>query len=212
MAIIKQGILGGFQNKIGSVVGTSWKGIAVMKSKPISVANPRTAGQVAQRTKLTVLTQFLSPILASVIKPFNDRFAVKQSGFNVVTSRNLPFVADNGDIAFASIQLSAGKLSVTDFSLNQVSGGNNSFSAEWESGNLNQYDLATDELTIAVYNETTGIWIFNEVVGARSVGASTDFFTGEVTAGDQLRAYAQFRRTDGTYVSNSAYTAEIAGA
>ena len=48
MGILKQGILGGFSGKVANVVGTSWKGIAVIKAMPLSVANPKTAGQVAQ--------------------------------------------------------------------------------------------------------------------------------------------------------------------
>ena len=46
MAKVRQGILGGFRGRVGNIVGTGWKGIAVMKSLPLTVANPRTAGQV----------------------------------------------------------------------------------------------------------------------------------------------------------------------
>ena len=52
MGVIKQGILGGFQNKVGAVIGSNWKGIATMRSRPISVANPRTGKQVAVRYDL----------------------------------------------------------------------------------------------------------------------------------------------------------------
>ena len=51
MGVIKQGILGGFQNKVGAVIGSNWKGIATMRSRPISVANPRTGKQVAVRSE-----------------------------------------------------------------------------------------------------------------------------------------------------------------
>jgi hypothetical protein len=42
MGTIKQGILGGFSGKVGTVVGASWKGIAYMRSLPQKVKNPRT--------------------------------------------------------------------------------------------------------------------------------------------------------------------------
>ena len=50
MGKIKQGILGGFRGTVGTVVGSSWNGIAYMKGKPQSVRNPRTDAQVNQRT------------------------------------------------------------------------------------------------------------------------------------------------------------------
>ena len=33
MGTIKQGILGGFSGKVGTVVGSSWKGISYMRGK-----------------------------------------------------------------------------------------------------------------------------------------------------------------------------------
>ena len=61
MAIIKQGILGGFSGKIGNVVGGSWKGINYMRvlTKP---SNPNSEKQVNQRTKFTTALSFLQPI------------------------------------------------------------------------------------------------------------------------------------------------------
>ena len=49
MGKIKQGILGGFKGKVGTVIGASWNGIAYMKGLPQSQKDPKTAAQVAQR-------------------------------------------------------------------------------------------------------------------------------------------------------------------
>ena len=49
MARIKQGILGQFRGTVGTVIGSSWNGVAYMKGKPQSVKNPRTEAQVQQR-------------------------------------------------------------------------------------------------------------------------------------------------------------------
>jgi len=97
MATIKQGILGAFSGKVGSVVGSSWKGIPVMKSLPPSVANPRTAKQIEQRSRMKACTAFSQAILADVIKPLNDRFASRMSGFNAFTSRNIACF-ENGEL------------------------------------------------------------------------------------------------------------------
>ena len=49
MGKIKQGILGGFKGKVGTVIGSSWNGIAYMRGLTQSVKNPKTAGQTTQR-------------------------------------------------------------------------------------------------------------------------------------------------------------------
>ena len=50
MGKIKQGILGGFKGKVGTVIGASWNGIAYMKGLPQSQKDPKTAAQMRQRT------------------------------------------------------------------------------------------------------------------------------------------------------------------
>ena len=49
MGKIKQGILGGFKGKVGTVIGSSWNGIAYMRGQAQSVKNPKTAAQMQQR-------------------------------------------------------------------------------------------------------------------------------------------------------------------
>lgn len=97
MATIKQGILGAFSGKVGSVVGSSWKGIAIMKSRPASVANPKTAKQVIQRSKMTATVGFAKEILPEVIKPLNDRFVSRMSGYNSFIQMNIDCF-ENGEL------------------------------------------------------------------------------------------------------------------
>ena len=63
MGTIKKGVLGGFSGKVGTVVGASWKGIDYIRSLPASVKNPRTEGQVTQRTKFCLTSPAQSAIL-----------------------------------------------------------------------------------------------------------------------------------------------------
>jgi hypothetical protein len=49
MGKIKQGILGGFKGKVGTVIGASWNGIAYMKGLPQSQKDPKTVAQLRQR-------------------------------------------------------------------------------------------------------------------------------------------------------------------
>ena len=69
MGKIKQGILGGFRGTVGTVVGSSWSGIAYMKGKPQSVKNPRTDAQVQQR-------EFFKEVQALVAQLSDEQLAM----------------------------------------------------------------------------------------------------------------------------------------
>ena len=62
MGKIKQGILGGFKGKVGTVIGSSWNGISYMKGRPQSVRNPRTDAQVQQRNYFKELQGLVSQL------------------------------------------------------------------------------------------------------------------------------------------------------
>ena len=75
MGKIKSGIFSGVSGKVGGLIGSSWKGIAYLKQMPQSVANPQTAKQVAQRTKMANVVAFSLAILSTIIKPLWERGA-----------------------------------------------------------------------------------------------------------------------------------------
>lgn len=95
MGKIKQGILGGFANKVGTVVGSSWKGIAVMRSMPLSVANPKTTAQVSNRDKFAQVVKNGQQLLSSVVQPNFNPQAKYMSGYNLFVKLNKDLL-DNG--------------------------------------------------------------------------------------------------------------------
>ena len=88
MGIIKRGILGGVSNKIGNVVGSSWKGIATLRSLPLSVANPNTKAQRDNRDTFTLMSKLGSEVLATICQPLWNRDAKQMSGFNAYVMYN----------------------------------------------------------------------------------------------------------------------------
>ena len=128
MAVMSQGILGGLSGKIGNVVGSSWKGISVLKTKPLSVANPRTTAQVNQRNSMDGAVFYATIILATVIKPLWDRFAVKMSGYNEWISMNIAQFTDRTTFNAASLVMSKGKMVATPITVSTVSNGSKSVS------------------------------------------------------------------------------------
>lgn len=62
MARIRNGILGGFSNKVGEVIGQNYAGVSTMRAMPKYVTNPRTPAQEAHRAKVALLGEFLRPL------------------------------------------------------------------------------------------------------------------------------------------------------
>ena len=113
MGVIKRGLLGGVSNKIGNVVGSSWKGIATLRSLPLSVANPNTKAQRDNRSTFTLMSQLGSEVLATVCQPLWNRDAKQMSGFNAYVKDNkMAFDADPLEWLINPI-MSKGSLSAT---------------------------------------------------------------------------------------------------
>jgi hypothetical protein len=112
MAIIKQGILGGFSGKIGGVIGTSWKGKAVIKAMPLSVAQPVTVKKTNAKARFAHVVAFSKPILTDVLKPLLDRKAVGMSGYNAFAAMNAHCFASTGINNFSLLKISKGHVGV----------------------------------------------------------------------------------------------------
>lgn len=72
MGEIKQGILGGFSGKVGTVIGSTWKDVSYMRAMAISVSNPRTPKQQTQRGKFAMSLNFLRSITPYVREGYQD--------------------------------------------------------------------------------------------------------------------------------------------
>ena len=146
MGVIKQGILGGFQNKVGAVIGSNWKGIATMRSRPISVANPRTGKQVAVRSEFSTLVKMASALNATLIRPYWSRFAQKKTGANAFISANYGKLAGNISQIPDRMVLSQGKLDgLEGFVVNFVGG---DYKLDWDETVLGVYGASTDKVSV----------------------------------------------------------------
>lgn len=202
MGIIKRGILGGFSNKVANVVGSSWKGIAVIKALPLSVANPNTAAQQGQRGKFGQCVDFASSILTTIVKPLWDRAAQQMSGFNAFIQANIDFFDSTGLATPASLLISRGPLLNTVFVSIGGDQSDQDCDVAWTNNAGTGNALGTDVSYFLVFNETTG-----EIAGvksgvARSIGSDSVPCSG-LTAGDTIRVYMAFKSADGFIVSNT---------
>lgn len=210
MGVIKRGILGGFSNKIANVVGSSWKGIATMRSLPLSVANPRTTLQVSNRNSFTYFSKIGSGLLGTVIQPLLNRDAKYMSGFNKFIKLNKDIYdregfADWGSNAVISDgNLSAGISSAT------VTVGASAVSISASPTLANPKDSATDLMYCAVVVYPSDATSLSEAkaYGAggavqRSIG-SFAVPVPEIVAGYTYVVMLAYRSLDGTETSETA--------
>ncbi len=206
MGVIKQGILGGFSGKVANVVGSSWKGIAVIKSLPLSVTNPNTAAQQAQRGKMMQIVAAARILLAALIQPYWNPFAQKQSGYNAFVSENIDTFATAGFTTFADFFSMRGSLLgvVTGSIISDDS--SNTITVPWTDNSGTSDALATDEMIFVVYNETQDYWITDAGNAVRSDGSYAIPDANMVT-GNSLHIYTSSSRPNISKVSDSVYDA-----
>lgn len=205
MGTIKRGILGGFSGKVGNVVGTAWKGIAVMKSMPLSVANPDSAGQRDQRGKFKQCVAVASVLLGSIVKPLWDRFAQSMSGFNDFVRSNLGCFTE---LEFASPQnliISKGVIAKIPSMTVETELPLPNLDLVFTTTPPNSQGSASDIAYACVYNARNGDWGVQVSNSARSTGMITVHMPKGLLADDVLHCYLAFKSEDGTKASETTY-------
>jgi hypothetical protein len=209
MATIKQGILGAFSGKVGSVVGSSWKGIAIMKALPASVANPKTAKQVIQRSKMSSAVAFAKEVLPQVIKPLNDRFVSRMSGYNSFIQNNINCFEGGVLTKPEDLQISPRVNKAQLIDAIAAEAGLYKKKATFTSDAGEGFALATDVCYMVGHSRETG-----EVWGHKCEGVRAD---GEVVfnvpasvddKGGEIDYWFSFMRADGTVVFATSHIME----
>lgn len=206
MAKLSQGILGGISGKIGNIVGSSWKGIAVIKTKPLSVANPRTASQVAQRNSMTGIVKLSVSVLSTIIKPLWDRAAQYMSGYNAFVKENIGNVDEDGIVDCDNVIFSKGKMQPTPMVSLTADISDGEVNASWENDTGEGYKLSTDEAFAVCMNMQRQTVTVTSAEFTRATGSVTlGIPTGTLT-GDECHVYLMFRRADGTVIGQQSHS------
>jgi len=209
MGTIKQGILGGFSGKVGTVIGGNWKGIDYMRSKASSVSNPKTEAQLDQRARFGAALAFLQPITPFIRVGFKN-YAIKMTAFNSAMSYNLnnALIGAYPDysIDYASALVSRGSLAPALNALAESTVANK-VDFTWDDNSDQVNANPTDLAMLVVLNPLKKEAAFVTNGAARTEGSQT--LTVPVNySGDVVECYIAFISLVGT-VSNSKYLGEI---
>ena len=197
MGKIKQGILGGFKGKVGTVIGSSWNGIAYMKGQPQSVKDAKSAAQIAQRDFFREVQDLVGQLTAEQLAFL---FPSAPSG---MTRRNAivqqlcadPLVeADGKHVDLANIN-SIGNAPTADMPDVSVVADSDSLAISWDGDSDFRAEHGDEYPTVFVANVTkkkiflvnstavigtTGSQSFN--VGLAAYGKAADTFSGFMLA------------------------------
>ena len=108
MGKIKQGILGGFKGKVGTVIGASWNGIAYMKGLPQSQKDPKTAAQMAQRNYFTEIQRLVSQLTTEQLASLYPSVTSGKTRRNMLTHQLAAAAAIVDDVKTVDLSLMEG--------------------------------------------------------------------------------------------------------
>lgn len=222
MGKIKQGILGGFSGKVGTVVGFYWKGRSVMRALAGHVTNPRTPAQEAQRARFGIVA-----VVAGIVRPI-----LGSSGFrleaeaaavtmpNVFVKTNLAQAVTgtgtNVQIDWQHLLLSHGDLLGLKNPTAAPASTGHAVDLEWDN-NSGDSSMASDgdKICVALVNDAKGDITYDISTFTRSNEAGTLNYPAS-WAGDTVHVYAwarttALRGTDAAF-SNSVRIADIVAA
>jgi hypothetical protein len=171
MAIVQNPITGRTRKAFGTAVFAKQYGKNTMRTKPIQVKNPKTTGQVRQRTKFSIILE----LIRQVIPTLNDVYAgslKNMSPFNKITSINLknaftgiPPVLDHTKVVLCTFKGSTVKDVTITALANQV------MQIDWLPGTIIPEELAS-LISLIMFNCTNNEAVVFSEVAARSVGTA----------------------------------------
>lgn len=214
MSVVQNPFIGRARQKAGGMVFSTWKGINVLKTKPLTVANPKTDKQLMRRSALSQIVAIARQITAALQLGFKEQ-AVFKSAFNAFTGYNLrngfnytlPPAATPVPSAFlvaqGTISLTALTGFVADASLNNIV-------INWPTSASQPGQSSADVAVIALFNQTENKWLATNTSSPRNTGTAT-IAAGPLTIndGDTVMAYFFFYNVANRKSSDSSWSSTV---
>lgn len=215
MGKINQGILGGFSGKVGTVVGSFWKGKATMRAMPGHVANPRTEAQQAARARFRVLGIPVARLTPFINETFNigaDSMRITPDNLAMKANYNVCITGSGTSVSidWNRLQLSYGNglLNVENASAVASSSGH-AINITWtNNAGVDTMVLDNDQVMCCVYNPRTEQAAY-DVVTARRDDQSMVLHTPAAWAGDTVHVYLVARSENKEHISPSVLAGNV---
>ena len=172
MGKIKQGILGGFKGKVGTVIGASWNGIAYMRGLAQSHKNPKTAAQLQQRTFFKEVQELVGQLSDEQLAFLFPNSVKGMSHRNLLTKQlsAYPIETEEGKHADLADIISLGNAPTADLPDVTITASRSAVTIAWDADSDWRSQHADEYPTICVFNVTQKkIFLVHSTV---TVGAS----------------------------------------
>jgi hypothetical protein len=196
MSVVQNTLIGQSRQRIGNAVFSTWKGINVLKSKPMSVANPQSDGQVQQRSAFSQMVSAFRNMPAVIQLGFK-KLAVKKSEFNAFMSYALKNAFDmsvppTATLVPADLLISKGTIASTALSTQAADRSDNTITVTFPTTATQPGQSSTDVALVAAYNVTKSDFYGEVTSAARSTGTASIALPAEWETGDNLVIYLGF--------------------
>jgi len=160
MGTYNKGILGPFTGKVGTVVGTTWRGKDVLRSLPKKTKRTPSETQQLQRERFLTATEFLTPINPVLGKYFGSKTGEK-TRLNQAMSYHMKeavvFQDPDFVIDYTKVIISKGDLpGLQNPTMTAVGGDKLSFT--WEDNSGQGEAKATDGVIVVIYAPASGLY------------------------------------------------------
>ena len=209
MGTFKKGILGGFSGKVGTVVGSNWRGLDVMRSLPKKSGLSPTPEQVAQRQKFALVVGFLSPLTNILSAHYGIASGTSSRLNNAVAYHLKEAVTGNGpnfDIDYAKVLISKGEVIGAKDGLVTAQAG--ALKIDW-ANNSGQVLAETNDLLLAVlYNSDKAQFVLAEGEATR-METSVEIAVPAAFSGDTVHVWLGFVNAGQKKASTSVYLGTV---
>ena len=207
-----KGVLGSFSGKIGTVIGSYWKGISYMRSLPGKRRGTPSSSQVEQQLKFAIMIRFHEAFHSLVIQSFAATSKnMMMTPTNFAIRRNLK-EAIKGDypdfsVDYHKVLLSMGKLhNAGSAAMESAGAGKIKFS--WiNNAGTEASAKATDKAILVAYCAATNEAVYTLEGANRS--EETDILNVSLFSGQAVETWLAFVSEDGTKFSKSSYLGNV---
>jgi hypothetical protein len=184
MGKIKQGILGGFRGKVGTVIGASWNGIAYMRGLAQSHKNPKTAAQLQQRAFFKEVQDLVGQLSDEQLAFLYPNSVKGMSRRNLLTKQlsDYPIEREEGKHADLADIISLGNAPTADLPDVSIVASRSAVTISWNADTAWRSQHADEYPTICVFNVTQKkIFLVHSTVtvgasGSQSFSVESDAF------------------------------------
>lgn len=208
MGRVKKGILDGFEGTVGTVVGSNWRGVEYMRSKPKKRTGAPSDAQIEQQAKFKLASTFTQSMNDLLTLGFKD-FATKMTGTNYALSGIIQnaiigtypeFKIDYSKVLISRGNLPKAKSPVVTAEANSI------IKFTWENNAGKKASKANDQAILVAYCP--------ELLEADYVfGPARDAGTGTLDVvefkGKVVHTWLMFMSANGKLMATSVYTGEV---